>query len=36
MLDQRTNNILNGLYMQPQTRTACTRGYNLEQVLLYH
>jgi hypothetical protein len=36
--DQYTNNNKNnkGLYMQPQTHTACTSYYNEAQSLLYH
>ena len=32
--DQQTNNINKGLYMQPQIHTACTRDYNVKQILL--
>jgi len=34
--DQHTNNTNKGLYMQLQIHTACTRCYNVEQILLYH
>jgi len=33
--DQHTNNITNGVYMQPPTHTACTRCYNVVHILLY-
>jgi len=32
--DQHTNNNSKALYMQPQIHTACTRHYNVEQILL--
>jgi len=34
--DQHTDSISKGLYLQPQTHTACTRYYNVKQILLYH
>jgi len=31
---RHTNDINMGLYMQPQMHTACTRDYDVEQILL--
>ena len=33
--DQHNKNINKGVYMRPQIHTACTRYYNVEQILLY-